>query len=333
MATAQPEIMTDSIIPGLVGKQETIITTPGLVSFPDDVPPVAIITQGPLAWASSRFRGAWLQQADPNLFRWFPPDKELRLAGHKVLVFQKRHSPQDTLLAERAKERGVRIVVDLTDPLWWFDPQSVGKMMQIADVVTVSSAGLEKAVRDGGQVKRVVHIPDRMLPHFHPTTAQHGPREVVTLVWFGLAYNRVALTGALPILAYVSNMGHKIRLRIIDDLPTERMQVTGPFEIEHVPWTLETIHAQLTACDIAVLPPYPGPWGDLKGNNKQVTAGWCGLPVVDGYNPVELVALIADDKLRKADGERERQFAEKDYDIAQSVAQWRELLKELGVTP
>lgn len=299
---------------------------------PDTVPAVAILTQGPLAWASSRFRGAWLQEAAPDLFRWYPPEKELALSGYQVLVFQKRHSREDIALAKLAKEKGIKVVVDLTDPLWWFDPKSVGAMMQLADAVTVSSPGLETAVKESGLVTRVVHIPDRMLPSFHPTVAEHAPRLVTTLVWFGLATNRVALTGAMPVLAYVANTGHKFRLRIIDDQPTERVEVSGPFEVEHVPWALETIHAQLTACDVAVLPPYPGPWGALKSNNKEVTAWWCGLPVVDGYNPEELAELIGSANVRGKLGSDGRAQAEKAYDIKDSVRQWRDLLTVLGVS-
>ena len=295
------------------------------------LPPVAILSQGKRSWASSRLRGAWLADSAPDLFRWYSAEEEMALLGYKVLVFQKRHSKEDVALAKMAKERGIKIVNDLTDPLWWFDPQAVGAMMQIANVVTVSSEGLKDAVEQGGLAKRVVVIPDRMLPAFHPTVAQHGKRDVATLVWFGLAANRVSLVGALNILTYVANMGHKFRLRVIDDNPLARIEGQGPFEVEHIPWTLETFHAQLTACDIAVLPPYPGPWGTLKSNNKAVTAWWAGLPVSDGYDPRELVELIEDADCRKDIGAKNRKVAEQEYDIAQSVKQWRELIAELGV--
>lgn len=314
------------MLPELKAKKATKAAAP-------EVPPVAILSKGSSAWASARYRGAWLAESAPDLFRWFGPETELALAGAKVIVFQKRQSHEDIVLARRAKDKGVAIVMDMTDPMWWFDPEPVAEMIDLADAVTVCSEGMQEAVLQGHPDKRVAAIADRMLPSFHPTVAQHEKREVATLVWFGIATNRVALTGALPILAYAQNMGLKFRLRIIDDEPTNRLNVTGPFEIEHVPWTLETIHAQLTACDVAVLPPYPGPWGELKSNNKAVTAWWCGLPVTDGFDPKELARLIGDADCRKEQGAFNRKRAEREYDIAQSVAEWRQLLKELGVRP
>ncbi len=323
--------MAYNISPAPTVPKMVVTASPSPNGGPSTTPPVAILTQGPLAWASSRFRGAWLAEAAPGLFGWYPPDRELALADCRVIVFQKRHNREAFYLARAAKDRGIKIVIDLTDPLWWFSPQEMTAMLGLADAVTVSSDGLKKAVEQNKNVKRAICIPDRMLPSFHPTVAEHGPRDIATLTWFGLSANRVALVGALPVLAYAANVGHRFRLRIIDNQPTEKMEVQGPIEIENVAWALETIHAQIAACDIALLPPYPGPWGDMKSNNKAVTAWWCGLPVTDGFDPGEVMALITDAERRKRQGAANRRRAEKEYDIALSVRQWHDLLDDLGV--
>lgn len=325
MSLNPARIERDSIIgPKPVFAKSTLTT--------ETVPPVAFISQGPITWASSRFRAAWVAEAAPDVFRWYRGDDDLALAGYQCLVFQKRYSDKDIALARAAKDRGVKIVFDMTDPLWWFDPKPVYAMMSIADAITVSSAGMLQAVKDSGLCDVVRHIDDRMNPAYHPTTVQHGERDVPTLAWFGQAGNRVGLIGALPILAYVANLGNVFKLRIIDESPTSHLDLDGPFEIEYVPWALETFHAQLTACDIAVLPPYPGPWGALKSENRAASAMWAGLPVIDGYNPGELVDLLTKPDLRAAQGKRNRDYAERHYDVAQSVTEWRDLLGELGVS-
>jgi hypothetical protein len=298
--------------------------------------PIAILAQyHNRLWASSRFRAYWLEDAAPDLFKVYPPTVEEELTSHKVLVFQKRQSGRDHMLARLAKEKGIKVVYDLTDPLWWFDPQQVlaEPMIDIADAVVVSSKGLfaEVSLRKD---KNVFLIPDRMAPDFHPTTAEHSDHNPVVLVWFGIAQNRAALAGWIPVLPYLAYHGLQFELRIIDEKSHEPIGLGGdtrqPFKTAYVPWTLESFHAQVSACDIALLPPYPGPWGALKSNNKSVTAWWCGLPVVDDWNLKRLHDLIADADLRKQEGQENREKAEKEYGIDKSVEQWREVLEALS---
>jgi hypothetical protein len=306
----------------------------------DHIPPVAILTQGESRrWASSRLRGFWLQDSAPETFKVVPPGAEFPengggLNGHQALIFQKRHAQTDRLLAEMAKMKGLAVIFDLTDPLHWFAPESVKAMADLADVVVCSSAGLADLVRADLAPKRVEVIVDRMKPSYHPTPAEHGERDRVVCAWFGLSANRASLVGAVPILNYCGALGLTFTLRVIDDQPGLPLEIGGepPFEVDQVAWTLETFHAHLTACDIALLPPYPGPWGAVKSNNKQATAWWAGLPTVTGFDPIELGRLIQDAKLRAEVGARKRAVAERDYDIAQSVDEWRSLLADLGVS-
>jgi hypothetical protein len=305
----------------------------------DSIPLAAILTQGESRrWASSRLRGFWLQDTAPGLFKVVPPGAEFPengggLNGHQALIFQKRHSQTDRLLAEMAKMKGLTVIFDLTDPLHWFEPQGVKAMADLADAVVCSSAGLADLVRADLNPKRVEVIVDRMKPSYHPTPAQHAERDRPAIVWFGLSLNRASLVGAVPILNYCGALGLPFTLRVIDDLPGQPLEIGGepPFAVDHVAWALETFHAHLAACDIALLPPYPGPWGAVKSSNKQVTAWWAGLPTVTGFDPIELGRLIQDAELRAEIGARNRATAERDYDIGQSVDEWRDLLCDLGV--
>lgn len=297
---------------------------------------IAILTNGDRAWASSRLRGYWLEDANPVRFKVYGPGQSLDgIDDCDVVVFQKRQQAADVERAMRYKAQGKSIVYDLTDPMWWFEPIGTNAMIRVADVVTTSCEGLSDVIRQNEHAKMVVTIEDRMLPSYHPTVAQHGKRDRVRLVWFGATNNRVSLVGALPLLSYVSHR-FPIELRVIDGAPHVKLdEIADPerTKVVHIPWALETFHAHLAASDIALLPPFPGPWGDLKSNNKQVTAWWAGLPVVTGFDLEEMVDFIADHELRATLGAANRAAAEKDWGIGKSIAQWLELAAELRDTP
>ena len=203
-------------------------------------------------------------------------------------------------------------------------------MLELADVTITSNEGLTAAVEGSGKARHALTIPDRMLPGFHPNIVQHGPRERTVLVWYGDGGNRIALEGYLPLLGYLAH--HlPIELRIIDNMPGVRIvaEDSERLPIVHVPWTLETFHAQLLGCDIAYLPPYPGPWGMLKSNNRQVTALWAGLPVVDGMDVGAMAALIENPALRQEVAAQGRVIAERDYDVHSSVEALKALIQDV----
>ncbi len=299
---------------------------------------IAVLTNGPRAYAGARLRGFWLADVDPVHFKVFAPGDELALDDCGTVVFQKRQGDTDFERAHRYKAEGRKVVYDLCDPVWLHDdPRHFYKMLAVADAVTVSSQALADAIADhpdiadGKVEKRIVVIPDRMLASAHPTTAEHIERDrPIRLVWFGAGQNRIALITALPLLSYMS-YSVPLELVVIDDLPQVKIEAGSPerAKVTHIAWTLETFHAQLVACDIAVLPPHPGPLGDYKSNNKAVTAWWAGLPTTSGYDLGELQQLATDADLRARMGKANRSIAERDYDITQSAAQWRALAAEL----
>ncbi len=292
---------------------------------------IAILTNGGRAFSSSRFRGWWLEDANPVRFKAYGPGDFMDgIDDCDAVVFQKRQADVDIERARRYKAEGRTVIYDITEPMWWFDPPGTLEMMRLADAVTTSSPALTAAAQENSEVRMAVTIPDRMLPSFHPDCALHGDRERLTFVWYGATDNRIALTGALPLLKYLS-FKHPIELRIIDGAPQIKLEMSDPerAKVVHIPWSLETFHAQLTACDIALLPPYPGPWGALKSNNKHVTAWWAGLPVVSGFDLGELTALAENADRRQAVGQANRELAEAEYGIGKSIAQWLELVAEI----
>ena len=110
-------------------------------------------------------------------------------------------------------------------------------------------------------------------------------------IWYGLAVNRVALFYGLVNLERLAANGHKIELTIMDDRPDQSWRVTDYFPIAHVQWRLEQENEIIANHDVAFLPPYPGPWGKVKSNNKTLTAWACGLPALSTheYNDYEVL--------------------------------------------
>jgi len=285
---------------------------------------IAILTNGPRAWASSRLRGYWLQDADPIHFKVFGPGDALAgIESFDAVIFQKM---QDALSIERARRyraEGKIVAYDITEPMWWWSPNEASDMMRACDVTITCTDSLSEQVQEIGTAQRVATIPDRMLPSYHPDWkqhTQHAEDQRVKFVWYGASQNRIALEGYLPMLGYLAHYV-PLELRIIDDAPGAKVyqQEMGHFRIINVPFALETYHAQLTDCDIAYLPPFPGPWGAVKSNNRAITAWWAGLPVVDGFDLDMMREYAGSAEARQMEAVANRRVAEELHSIHQSA--------------
>ena len=120
----------------------------------------------------------------------------------------------------------------------------------------------------------------------------------------------------------------RFTLRIIDESPNEDLHLNFGWNdwTERLAWNLETFEDDLLHADIAILPGFPGRWGQMKSNNKQLTAGWAGLPCTDGQSYEELYRLLTDVQYRADRGAEARAWAERDGDVRQSVQEWKDLL-------
>ncbi len=289
------------------------------------------LAQGPLEWAGSRYRAWWIARyagwADCALISereaaWMP--------AYGALIFPKWCDAEAQALAREAKARGQRVIWDLCDPIWWLTPGPAREFLPLVDHVVVSSQGLADGLRadfpalDIG----VTVIPDRMDPAFHPTAKRHTETAWPALLWFGQGWNRNAsLSGALLTLHRLAAEGVRFRLRVLDNGAPGGVQVDG-VDVEYHRWRLETFHEELLAADVALCPPYPGPWGAMKSDNKLATAWWAGLPTADGLCPHRLKALLTDARARADAGRCYRRLAEAQYDVRQSVSEWEALLSK-----
>ena len=285
---------------------------------------IVFITAGPIEWASSRMRGYWVAE-------------ELRDRGHDVMVYQfaarrriwseaddaDAYIWQKLVDTEMVDELPGLHFWDVCDPSWWWQPKECGEITRRAVTVVASSAALAADLECWDPAAACTHIPDCInFDHFEVFTAPHDYTDPVRLIWYGVAVNRVALWSVkAPLERLVANR-HRIELTIMDDRPDVRFQLSDAFPIYHTQWSLQKEVEIISGHDIAVLPPYPGPWGRVKSNNKWLTAAACGLPAVgDSYE--DLLKLVTDPRTREV---RRNIWLEQAPDITDAGDHWERLL-------
>lgn len=279
------------------------------------------IAAGPETWGSSRLRCYWparVMNAEVVPFGDAanrPPDPQV-----EAVIWQKNLE-----LALFSRFPNARHYYDACDPTWWWQPDLVrGWLRSLAGVVCSSSALAADFSEWSGQP--AVCIPDRLDLRHYGRVKRHQPAAPVRCLWYGVAFNRIALFGALANLERLAANGHKLALTVCDDRPEELLDVTDMFPVYHTRWRLDAEVDTLLAHDIALLPPYPGPWGRVKSNNKALSAWAAGLPVATGECYGELEALVTRSENRNRAGALGRAEVETNWRVEQSAAEWEQML-------
>lgn len=284
---------------------------------------ICFITAGDINWASSRMRCHWPTAYMENTAIITFEEGKAGLPDADVYVWQKWARPD---VMRRQREQGRRVWWDVCDPLHWFGPDDCRQIIDNADGIVASNKGLadDLAAWSG----RPVHtIPDRLeLDHF-PKRRQHANVNPVKFIWYGLAPNRSSLFAAMPLLDRLVANGYDISLTIFDDRPEVQFAKSSSYPIYHVRWELDKENQVLAAHDIALLPPYPGEWANVKSNNKQLTAWANGLPVISDcqYN-VENLDLVENHIARSMQAGRGYKEVLRHYQAKQSAVDWEALL-------
>lgn len=252
----------------------------------------------------------------------YPNEMEFSL-GYDAYVFQKYGTPatQKELL-----DKGKQVWMDQCDPMWWFNDQKfMREMFENATGAVFSSDALRDDFLKWWDADYNAHtIKDRLeLSHFSHKKSHYWTKPV-RLIWYGVAQNRSALSGVWPNLSRLKVNGHHVLLTIMDDRPDIHVREHNDTPIMYSTWQLDKEPAMIGGHDIALLPPYPGPWGKVKSNNKAITAAACNVPVTDGLDYEELVRLM-DHKERDKDAQIQR-TALPDYDVQISAEEWEALI-------
>lgn len=260
------------------------------------------IAAGPYEWGSSRMRCYWTAEhldADVVTFPMLvneAGDVNIPL-DYDVYIFQKQGHPE---VQKALLERGKQVWIDHCDPMWWFSPNPVNEITRHSTGSVFSSKNLRNDFVEwyGKSGYPALVIPDRLKKEYFDHRKEHGPSVPVKLVWFGVSVNRVTLPGAMTNIMRLKAQGINVQLTIMDDRP-DVVETKYDIPIYHVPFSVEHEVSVLAAHDIALLPPYPGPWGKVKSDNKTRTASACGLPVTDGFDYEELKELVLNPAYRR----------------------------------
>ena len=282
---------------------------------------VCFVLPGPATWASSRIRGLWPAQ--------FIPDSVTAIIGSPLpeaenYVWVKAFSP-DYIAETRGKAKHY---IDFCDPSWWWKPREIRATLDIVDGVVVSCAAISHDFEHEFDYRPFI-IRDRMLlshfgvRHSHSIIQRGQP---VRMIWFGASQNRHALLGAMGYLERLVCNGVQIALTIMDDKPRDYWDITDKFPVSMVKWELDREVEVIAAHDIAILPPYPGPWGRIKTNNKALHAWACNVAVSDGADWDYLWNLCTRTEFRTDAASVGRSMVETEYNVEQSAAEWLEVL-------
>ena len=280
------------------------------------------LTPGPITWASARMRAYWPARYIPGstVMAW---DGQAGIpSGYDNYIFVKR---ADADIMRQIRETGARVYYDVCDPTWWWSPAPVRNVIANVDGVVCSNQALANDFIEWSDTTPIV-IPDRLeLEHF-PKRRQHEPVDVVRFVWFGAHQNRIAVFGGLVHLERLAANGHNIALTICDDRPDiVWSDLSSMFPIYYVRWRLDQENEILASHDVAYLPPYPGEWGRVKSNNRQLTAWACGLPALtdERYPAFERIMSWT---TRTGIAGHGLDIVLDDGDVSRSAAQWISIL-------
>lgn len=278
---------------------------------------ICFVAAGPIEWGSSRMRAWWVaEEMGADCVQFGQPIKP----DYDAYIWQKSVNLETIKLLPHARHYW-----DVCDPSWWWQPDECGEIAAHMTAVVASSQALADDFNEWYGRDVAICIPDRLkLSHFH-MQRQHADVSPVRLIWFGVAVNRIALYGAIANLERLVANGHKIELTICDDRPDVRFPISQDFPIYHTQWTLHSEVDTLASHDIALLPPYPGAWGRVKSNNKELTAVSCGLPMWDGQRYDTGVSFMGE-ILRERQAAGGQRAVKGLYTVDKSAAEWEALL-------
>jgi len=289
--------------------------------------------EGPIEWGSSRIRVYWVSESWDDAELLLGLEEEPDLADTRVVITQhKSLRPHGWREFYRlCRSRGIRVVADVCDPMWFFMPQGLA-LMQEVDMIVASNDGLAK------QARQDLGLPTMCIPDRHKieayTVKEHKETDCPILLWHGTAWNRAALWNCVIELNQLWAAGYNFKVVLVDQMPNAGtfLGALSPYsQVERIEWKLDTFYSEvLPSADIGLVPGFPGKWGTLKSNNKEVCFWVAGVPTVKGDNLPHLARLIEDWGLRAELGAEMREVAVRDWGIERSVADWSDLVRLLG---
>lgn len=249
--------------------------------------------------------------------------KQRHEAAYRAVVFSKAYNSKDVVLAERLKQRGVKIVFDICDNHFLLKNDRVTrlkKMFELADHWVVSSHALAGVVRQNlGHEKPLTVIEDaveqslagnwfditgRLKAHWQLHSLDrflHDPAHAGSthLVWFGnhkASYRNSGLVhiAKLRSLLESTHRTTPITLTIISSSKPafDEAFVDWQIPLFYIDWSAHTFFRAMRRHSIAIIPIEVNEFTAVKTNNRIAQSLFLGLGVV--ADSIESYQVFAD---------------------------------------
>ncbi|MDR0574313.1 MAG: hypothetical protein LBG96_09845 [Tannerella sp.] len=229
------------------------------------------------------------------------------------IIFQQTFWKEMAALFEGPK------IIDICDPDWLILPIDFVETGNLVHAITCSSEELTRLVKSYFPDKIVEHVPDRLdFKRFPSPHASHRDK-ARKAVWFGYIHNAYeVMEQLLPALKE-----YNLELRIIANAPYSKDDGILALNPEFIKYEHHTVNEFIAEADLLLNPRSEKAYFKYKSNNKSITAWKLGLPVA--VTP-EDIARLMDPEERNREIAVKQPIVEKEYNITQSVAQYKEII-------
>lgn len=208
-------------------------------------------------------------------------------AAGDTVVISKVFTPFAIKLAEDAKARGAKLIVDYCDN--HLDHPQRGPvqiaLLQLADVVVASTSELNESLGARGRSADYVISDPVELTQAKPCFA---PSQPLKLLWFGHAVNMDTLRACLPGLALYAKQ-QPLMLTVVTQLPNGAADlatiVPSGLQVTYVAWSAEATKQAIQDCDLVIIPTLNTELKNAKSPNRLLEPMWAGRMVVAGRLP------------------------------------------------
>lgn len=263
---------------------------------------------------SSRIRARWLCN------HW--PEAEVALMGKKydVVVFQKSYWLEYAQLFDGIK------ILDVCDADFKHWGYRIKEMIDNCDAVVTSTMDLAKYMVKLTN-KPVWCIPDRIdFDTLGGRRKDHrGIGNIKTVAWYGYAENYPMLDATIGALVRLGIPN----LIVISSRRSPYMippSMEGKINLINYPWSAETANDDLLRADVVVNPQSAAGRWKYKSNNKTILAWALGLPAA--HTKTELESMMTEEQ-RIAEADKRYAEVVENYDVRQSVEEYKNLIAEL----
>ena len=285
--------------------------------------------------SSARIRGRWVFDKIQNCVNGFR--NVFKPEEVDVFVFQKWCNENACYRAERFKELGKKVILDMCDPVWLDESQEDNfiRMVNACDAVVFSTDTLKDAFEKKYPLfksKKLFVVIDRhdMNEIGTPLIKKEKENcEETVLLWHGHQNNTNLINKIIPKIKEASYLIRGLKLQIIPEKVIED-GFKGYDNVVQDAWNEETIYDLIRNADVVLNPTSKFGEYAYKSDNKTSLA-WClgtkclSKDVMDEDWVEEIVECASFEPMDENTCFKNRER----YDVWKSVEEWKKIIREV----